>query len=231
MAESKKLVIKINYDKNLSNAPIKPAKMVTVWHTKRIAALAVAVLALMLIAVILLQRWEENKIDEARSGQSVDSSMQSAAEDALAVKQAKINPQADERLKSGQDKAEPASLEVKRVSAIIFDKAVIRASLNSALKDNEPYEQVARPIKLAINQKIVLYYFNELKGIKHKVFYHYWSKDGKLVYKKQLEVKRKQLKINSEKVLSYNDKGNWQVQLVDKKGKVFSEVNFVVDAE
>ena len=33
-------------------------------------------------------------------------------------------------------------------SAIILDKKVIRASLNTIIKDNEPYEQVKEPIKL-----------------------------------------------------------------------------------
>lgn len=127
------------------------------------------------------------------------------------------------------DKTDLASSDAKREFAIIFDKVVIRASLNLALKDNEPYQLASSPIKLTENQRIELFYFTELKGIKHKIFYHYWSKDGKLVYKKQLNIQRKQLKANSAKILSSEDKGNWQIQLVDKTGKVFSEVNFVID--
>jgi hypothetical protein len=159
---------------------------------------------------------EEDKVGGPKTGAEITSSPS-------------VNQHAGTFTNVVHDKTEPASSEAKREFAIIFDKAVIRASLNSALKDNEPYQLVTSPIKLTENQRIELFYFTELKGIKHKIFYHYWSKDGKLVYKKQLEVQRKQLKVNSAKILSNKDKGNWQIQLVDKTGKVFSEVNFVVD--
>jgi hypothetical protein len=238
MAENKKIVIKINYDKNAGGSPIKPQRMVTVWHKKRIAM----VLGLLSVLIITMVLWlhNNNQPNQIRSEQSAALGMPGempekgrigSIQDTEARSLPKINQNSDKSPKTAHDKTDSASLAVKHAAAIIFDKTVIRASLNSLLKDNEPYELVTGPIRLAENQTIELFYFNELKGIKHKVFYHNWSKDGKLVYQKQLDVKSKQLKVNSAKILAFGDKGNWQIQLVDKKGKIFSEVNFVVNSE
>jgi len=237
MAESKKVVIKINIDKKASDVSIKPPSTVTVWHKQRIASVLVLLVLLLVSCIYGLSGWNEPKQKE--SGQSVAVSMppgeedkargaKTGAEDASLYQ---INHHADSTAGVVHDKTESAGSEKKREFAIIFDKGVIRASLNSALKDNEPYALVTSPIKLSKNQTIELFYFTELKAGKHKTFYHYWSKDGRLVYKKKLDVQRKQLKFNSAKILSNKDQGNWQIQLVDKTGKIFSEVNFVVDSE
>ena len=235
MAESKKVVIKINIDKHTSDLSIKPPIQVTVWHKQRIGV------ALLLLAVLLggcyygLRSYfaPVQNMSENTSALLMSSAAEGRGDGSTSGGQLSAPPQIIEHAVAAasveHDKTESASSEAKRKFAIIFDKNVLRASLNSALKDNEPYQLVTSPIKLAENQRIELFYFTELRGIKHKVFYHNWSKDEKLVYKKQLAVHRKQLKVNSAKILSYNDKGNWQIQLVDKTGKVFSEVNFVVD--
>ncbi len=88
--------------------------------------------------------------------------------------------------------------------------------MNTAIKDNEPYEPVKGPIKLSENQTIQLFYFNQLKNINDKVLYHYWSKNGKTVYKKQLDLKDRRAKVLSSKSLSYKDNPG-EVQALQKR--------------
>ena len=226
MAEGKKVVIKINYDKNASDVKVSPPTTVTVWHKQRIASALVLLAILVVSGIYGLSGWHAAKQNEGEPSVPLGDKAGGAKE---VMSSSQVSPYAEAASHVGRDKTESASSEAKREFAIIFDKSVVRASLNSALKDNEPYQLLKSPIKLTENQKIELFYFTELKGIKHKVFYHNWSKDGMPVYKKQLLVQRKHLKVNSAKLFSVKDKGNWQIQLVDKTGKVFSEVNFVVE--
>lgn len=67
--------------------------------------------------------------------------------------------------------------------------------------------------------------------MKDRVLYHHWSKDGKIVFKKQLDIKDSRVKIFSSKRMSNKDTGKWQIQLVDKKGKIFCEAGFEVNVE
>jgi uncharacterized ubiquitin-like protein YukD len=61
--------------------------------------------------------------------------------------------------------------------------------------------------------------------------FHQWSRNGQIVHQKQLDIKDKIAKVWSSKTLSAKDKGEWQVRLTDRKGKVYSEANFLVNAE
>ena len=232
MAESK-VVIKINYDKEKGRQAITEPKVVTVWHVRRILT-ALVILALIVIMLIFWLGGDEtrNTTDSRDQARSVETHTGVAPikEPDVAV-QPEIIDHASETVKKGVKKIEPVSAKANRPAAIIFDKKVIRASLNSALKDNEPYEQVKLPIRLAKNQTIELFYFNELRDIKDRNLYHHWWKDGKSVYKKQLDVSAGRTKAVTSKTLSYKDKGEWRIELVDSKGKVFSEVNFAVNSE
>lgn len=237
MAESKKVVIKINLDKPTRELSNKPPAPVTVWHKKRIAVALSLVIVLLTGSIYGLKNYLENDSHEGSENSAPvslpagDAGKRNATIGAVAETPAKSNHGIETAANAGQNKTESVSSEAKREFAIIFDKVVIRASLNSALKDNAPSVLVTNPVKVGENQTKELFYFTELKGIKHKIFFHNWLKEGKLVYKKKLEVSRKQLKVSSAKLLTYKDKGNWQIQLVDKTGKVFSEVNFVIESE
>ncbi|MDD1620474.1 MAG: DUF2914 domain-containing protein [Methylococcaceae bacterium] len=234
MAENK-VVIKINYDKDKIRRPAEP-KMVTVWHTRRILA-AIAILTLLVGIPIFwfggddgqdldkLEQTETAKNEQPlNNGEAVIQGSDGAVSADQPVRLAPEN--AKQSVKNGM-----AIDGTKRPVAIIYTKKVVRASLNSGLKDKEPYQPVKLPIRLGQNQKIELFYFTELKNMKDGVLYHYWSKDGQMVEKKQLNIKDSGAKLLSGRTLSYKDKGEWQIQLVDKKDKVFSEVNFLVNPE
>jgi hypothetical protein len=231
MAKSK-VVIKINYDKDKEiKARIQP-KMITVWHFRRIAAAVTLLLAIVLIAFSLFSGRDTGIVENLDLPVHTENKAPSdIATKPDASSQAFSNDLAAKDVKEGNKQGERIKSEAKGPAAIIFDKKVIRASLNTALKDNEPYEQVKQPLGIGINQAVDLFYFNELRDIKDRVLYHNWSKDGKTVYKKKLDIKTSRTKVVSSKTLSNKDKGEWQIQLVDKRGKVFSEVKFYVYSE
>ncbi len=232
MAENK-VVIKINYDKDKVRKPAEP-KMVTVWHTRRILV-AVAILVLLVGMPIF---WfggdsDSDKLEQTETAKKE----QSLNNDGAVSQESGVAVSADQPLKPAVENVKQSaknSVAIEKANhpaAIIYTKKVVRASLNSGPKDKEPYQPVKLPIRLSQNQKIELFYFTELKNIKDGVLYHYWSKDGQTVDKKQLSIKDSDGKVLSGRTLSYKDKGEWQIQLVDKKGKVFSEVNFLVNPE
>lgn len=232
MAENK-VVIKINYDKDKNLKPINvEPKMVTVWHTRRILAAAAVLIVLVAVPVFWLSGNDNSDAPAPASAASeeipltINNPVPVNVSDTVNVGKAANVISDPQNLPTS--KSASASNSVKRPPAIIYDKKVIRASLNTGPKDKEPYQQVRLPIKLAHNQSIELFYFNELRNINERHLYHHWIKDGLTVDKKSLNISDNKVKVLSGKTLSYKDRGEWQIQLVDKKGKVFSEVSFSI---
>jgi hypothetical protein len=230
MADNR-VVIRINYDKDQRRKSVIDPKMVTVWHTRR---LLIAGFVLVLIAVPLLA-WLF--ADGDRVNDVGPAAMEPVNNNAGTENQLPNSTVANQNLSSvnpGDEKAQynKESKPVFRPSAIIFDKRVIRAALTVAQKDNkEPGEMVKLPVRIEANQSLELFYFSEVKGMKDKVLFHRWLKNGQVVYKKQLDIKDNKSKLISARTLTYKDSGDWQVVLVDRKGKLFSEANFSVNPQ
>lgn len=236
MAENK-VVIKINYDKDKIRRPIGEPKVITVWHTRRILG---AVVILMLLVVLPIfwfsgddtqspDKVEKTEYAEKEKPLNSDEPLIKEADVAVNVSQP-VSP-TSESVKQSVKKNDSAKGDSKRPLAIIYNKRVIRASLNSGAKDKEPYEPIKLPVRLSKNQTIEVFYFNEIRGINDRILYHYWSRDGQVLDKKPLNINDSRAKVLSGRTLGYEDKGEWQIRLVDRKGKVFSEVNFSVIPE
>ncbi|WP_171695735.1 DUF2914 domain-containing protein [Methylomonas sp. ZR1] len=231
MADNK-VVIKINYDRKHPSINAEP-QTVTVWHIRRIL---VAVLVLVLMLIVLFSWFGggdediDTQIDTTEKVQKLntpDVEMVERQEPALLekpvpaiVQQASANSESVKKIDS-----------VKKPAAIILDRKVIRASLNTEPKDDEPGEPIKSPLRVIPNQSREVFYFSEIKNMKGRSLFHRWSRNGQIVHQKQLDMKDKITKVWSSKILSAKDKGEWQVQLTDKKGKVYSEVNFSVNPE
>lgn len=229
MAENK-VVIKINLDKDKNHRPINvEPKTVTVWHTQRILS-ALGILGILVILPILWLSGDDTSDSEKheQSTQGKLSAETNAGQQVNVANASKVVTPVSEITKQPAIKSDSASNLTKRPAAIIYDKKVIRASLNTGPKDKEPYQQVKLPVKLGQSQSMELFYFNELRNIKDRRLYHIWLKDGVAVDKKQLNISSDRAKVLSSKTMSYRDKGEWQIQLVDRKGRVFCEVSFLV---
>ncbi|MCQ8118440.1 DUF2914 domain-containing protein [Methylomonas rosea] len=231
MADNK-VVIKINYDKKHSGINTEP-QTVTVWHIRRIL---VAALALVLIVIVLFSWFGGADEDTDTQIDTTEKVQQFNTTDAEIVE--RQEPAVIEKPVPAIVPKESAHSEsvkkidtVKKPAAIILDRKVIRASLNSEPKDDEPGEPIKSPLRVIPNQSQEVFYFSEIKNMKGKALFHRWSRNGQIVHQKQLDMKDKITKVWSSKTLSAKDKGEWQVQLTDKKGKVYSEVNFSVNPE
>lgn len=222
MADNR-VVIKINYDKDKQRKALIDPKMVTVWHTQRILA-ACAILALLLILIV---SWLLSGDEEIVSKYPLQNSVNS---------QPVINSDTTLALPKNISESAPHALDkspspLKRLAAIIFDKRVIRASLNSDIKDNQPGTALTSPVKVAEHKTLELFYFSEVKNMKGKVLYHHWLKNGRVVYKKTWDIKEQKARLISSKTIGFADRGEWQILLLDKKGKPLSEANFIVNSD
>ncbi len=218
-----KVIIRINYDKDKQRKALIDPKMVTEWHTGRIAAVLIILsLILGLIFTWLLSGDDRDNLTPAveapASGEQLPSAPGSGAPESKPSDP--LNPPVS---------AKKPSVNPIRHPAIIFDKRVIRASLNTSLKDMEPDQMVGAPLSIAPDQTTEVYYFSEVKGMKNKTLLHHWLKDGRVIAKKQLDIKDNRSKLISSRTLNSKDKGAWQVILVDRKGKLYSEANFEVN--
>lgn len=220
MADNR-VVIKINYDKDKArNRGVEP-RMVTVWHTQRILA-AVAILLLTGL-LIFLQLTAENSEEIKPVANVVD--------DAAVITQTQIK----EPDSPVVNPVKPISINtkdnlvVKRPDAIILDKRVVRAMLSAAPVNDEPGEAIKSPVAVELNQNLDLFYFVQIKNVKNSILFHRWYKDGQLVNKKQFSVKTNNARLISSHKITAKDIGQWQVVLLDRKGKVLSEVNYSVN--
>ena len=223
MADNR-VVIKINYDKDKHRKALIDPKMVTVWHTQRI----LTVIALLLLIIGGIFFWISNDTSEPEPPIPVVAETHSLAppsEPNVAPKAEKSesNPIVSQKKSNADETAV-----VKRPAAIIFDRRVIRASLNTAPRNDEPGDPVKSPVIIGKNQSIELFYFSQIKNLPGRNFSHKWYKDGNLTAKKHFSTKSNNERLISSKRLTVNDAGEWQVVLVDKKDKVLSEVNFTV---
>lgn len=229
MSEST-VVIKINYDK--SKKPVATApEMVTVWHVKRIA-LAVSLLFLLIMSLVWLSDDEQPVVPsqtvetlslptpQPMASVSAPVVVDKAVEAAKAESKPKPQPQV-----LAQAKLEPAS---KQPVAVILDKRVLRAALVAEVKDRIPGPRLGAEIVLTKNKPQSLYYYAEVKHLKNAVLFQHWLKNGRMVHKKQLDVKDDVAMVLASYRFSAKDKGEWQVRLTDKDGKSLSETRFTI---
>ena len=235
MSEST-VVIKINYDK--SKKPVATApEMVTVWHVKRIA-LAVSLLFLLIMSLVWLSDDEQPVVPsqtietislptpQPMASVSAPVAVDKAVEPAKAESKPKPQPQPQPQPQVlAQAKLEPAS---KQPVAVILDKRVLRAALVAEVKDRIPGPRLGAEIVLTKNKPQSLYYYAEVKHLKNAVLFQHWLKNGRMVHKKQLDVKDDVAMVLATYRFSAKDKGEWQVRLTDKDGKSLSETRFTI---
>ena len=227
MADNK-VVIKINYDKDKHRKQLIDPKMVTVWHFGRIVSVLI-VLLLLAFAIYALFSGENNNEAVIQPKEAIISSVAVPPLPVEAIKSEIIQaiPRKTPVVNLSDTSSKTVS-DVKRPTAIIFDKRVIRASISLAPKSGEPGDAVKLPVHIEQSQTLELFYFSQVKSLKNKVLFHRWYKDGQLQHKKQFTVKSDNAKLISSNKFTENDAGEWRVVLANNKGKLLSEVNYSV---
>lgn len=212
-----KVIIRINYDAVQHQKEIIDPKFVTVWHVKRI----VGALAILGVLVLILIHWLSSA-----STSDAEQSQSKAIE--TPVVQASVSP--EKNSSPSEYVADRIQLPVNiKTPALIYDKRVVRAALVNAVKEGQPGESLGSEIQIGQSDSVQLFYFSQVKQFAVSSLLHVWTKDGKTVLKKRLSIKESKAKLVSSKVFTSRDVGVWRVILQDDRGKVFSEVNFVVN--
>lgn len=235
MADNR-VVIKINYDKSKTAKPAIEPQTITVWHTGRIVIALVLIVLFSLFFYFMFSGADQagnTQTEPAAKVQEPESNPDSAAiAPERPVAEAKdINNKVDAKAVPPSPDSTKFGLQASSPVGIIFDRRVIRASLNTRLKDNEPDQPVQGAFAVVRGKPLELFYFTEIRNPGGQVLFHEWLRNKQLVQHKQLDLKDIRSKVWSSRVLSYKDVGEWQVRLSDKKGKVYSEVKFSLSAE
>ena len=224
MADNR-VVIKINYDKDKQRKELIDPKIVTIWHTRRI----ISAVVILLLLVVIFALWISSGNDESKIQKSTPVAQDNSETDENVLNQVAAEPiQVKSDVSQSEIDTKKAAI-VKRPAAIIYDRKVIRAQLTSAPKKNEPGDPVNLPVLIEQNQTVELFYFSQIKKPKSNVLFHRWYKNGQLINKKQFDVKSDHATLISSKKMTSKDVGDWQVVLVDKDGKLLSEINYSVN--
>lgn len=221
MADNK-VVIKINYDRDKAIKAHIQHRTITVWHTQRI--ITVIALFLLLCAALFFVFSNEN-VEEDKPQTNMVVNAPAISEPQIPVNNTPV-VNTTQTITESNTKQIPV---VKRPDAVILDRHVVRALLSSAPVKDEPGEPIKLPVVIGQNQSQELFYFVQTKNIKGSILFHCWYKDGQLMSKKQFTIKANNARLISSKKLTAKDVGQWQVVLMDKKGKLLSEVNYSVN--
>lgn len=221
MADNR-VVVKINYDKDdkYRKALIDP-KMVTVWHMPRIIS---ALVVISLLAGLVYWTFG-GKNAEPPKETGAEQAAQPAAE--LIRAQTEL-PAAAETVRPAKAEAKRADVAANRPPAIIYDKRVIRASVNTTPVNGEPGKPLGSPIVLVSGEGQDVYYFSQIKHTNYDVLFHRWFKNGQLNKTQKFRLKSNNEKLISSVKLAAGDVGEWRVVLISSQDQVLSEANFTV---
>ncbi|AEG00317.1 DUF2914 domain-containing protein [Methylomonas methanica] len=217
--------IKINYDKDKQRKALIDPRMVTVWHTGRIFS-AVLLLLIVIGGTIYLFSRKDADENKLQSNEIINPAEVTPPQTPVTASPElpKVEPSVPVQIRNTKNAAI-----VKRPPAIIYDRKVIRASINTAPKNNEPGDPVKQPVVLGQNETKELFYFSQIKNMLGHTLFHAWYKDENLIIKKQFEVKTNNARLISSRKLTAREAGEWRVVLMDKKGRKLSEANYSVN--
>lgn len=89
---------------------------------------------------------------------------------------------------------------------------VARAIVTTAVENREPIDRV-----LIMENKVAqLYFFSDLRHMQGQQITHRWEHEGKVVMRKNFEIKGPRWRIFSSMNLSPNMTGQWTVMITDK---------------
>lgn len=110
----------------------------------------------------------------------------------------------------------------------ITNKNVARALLTYKINNKEPIGEINSSVKVRKTRATPIYYFTELRKMKGRKVYHQWFRNGKLVFSQELIISADRWRTSSHKLLTYKDKGNWIVKLVNDKKQLLNKKDFTV---
>lgn len=104
---------------------------------------------------------------------------------------------------------------------------VARALLTTRVDKKEPIDNVT---SVVVNKTKAsgVYYYTEIIDMNGQTLYHYWIREGKLIYKRKINILGDRWRAATSKLISYSKMGAWAVRLVNMEGDILNEIKFEV---
>lgn len=231
MADSEKVVIKINYqDKGKTLKSHSKPEMVTEWHVQRI----LVALALLMIFILFPFFYfsSEPLVSEKQIEQKTVVSEPIILEDAKLTGKI-IKKEADNPETVLLKKVKQTNLpDQESLSSLIsIEPGIVRALLTMALSNKEPVGRIVSPLKVNKNKAVGPYYFTEIIDMKGKYLFHQWLRDDEIIFNRKLNILGNRWRASTSKLISYSKAGDWKVRLVNEEGDILNEIEFSVIQE
>jgi len=114
------------------------------------------------------------------------------------------------------------------VKVNIADKRVSRAVIAYSLKQKEPEKVVTGWVKADKAKAVGVYFFTEINQMKGDVLFHKWYLNNKIVFSRRLNILGNHWRASTSKLITYSQKGEWRVTLVNRNQQVLAEIRFYV---
>jgi hypothetical protein len=118
---------------------------------------------------------------------------------------------------------------IKETLDSLTNKNVARASLTYKINNKEPVGEISSSVKVRKTRATPVYYFTELRKMKGQKVYHQWFRNNKLVFSQELIIAADRWRTSSHKLLTYKDKGNWVIKLVNNRKQLLNKKSFTVN--
>lgn len=198
MSEKKNIVIKVKYPTpgQASARPVtSSSNVVTQWNYKRIG-LVLGSLLMVVLSIFYFSGSEDSKNSTSTPLALPEQTETTGNKTQLTVEN------------------NPPSKKPKEVA----NTSIVRAQLTTDINKNEPVDILKTPLKIGRNEKLGVYYFAELKGMKGKAIYHEWLLNGELVSRKKVNISADLWRTASKQTISYTMNNDWLIRLVDESG-------------
>lgn len=215
MSDKKNMVIKVRYPTSGKSPEEEDSapRVITEWNFQRIGM----VLAGLVLAGLLIHFFTgvDKSEDDSKNAETP------------VVAEALKEPESASADKVNNTLVKPKPVQVnKKETEISSAGNVTRVQLTNAISKNEPVGKVVLPLKIGKKEKVGIYYFAELKGMKGKTIYHEWILNDNLVSRKKVNISADPWRTSSKQAIAYTMNNDWKVRLVDEAGNSLNEIAF-----
>ncbi len=106
------------------------------------------------------------------------------------------------------------------------DPRIVQALLSKAVYNRRPVGTIDSSVYAQPDRAVGVYYFTELKGMTGQRISHEWWREGKLIFKKSVTIRRDPSIFYTSKLVNTNMLGTWQVYLKDSEGRAMDQRRF-----
>ncbi len=239
----KRIVIKINQKKMQDTVSSIEPEMITEWNIPRLIMFFLGLI--LIIGMVFF--WVANQSEEANgrlvhNAQSDNEVRKTRAEMDNVMTSGVVKKENDSfPIKTEETVAvEEPDIHIKKdttnitekykfpVKVNIADKRVSRAVIAYSLKQKEPEKVVTGWVKADKAKAVGIYFFTEINQMKGDVLFHKWYLNNKIVFSRRLNILGNHWRSSTSKLITYSQKGEWRVTLVNRNQQVLAEIRFYV---